>query len=148
MFSATSTAANIKNFGYIPAFLLGLSMENYVILAVFMGIDVLTGLIKVWRVHGGQDIKSRKIQAGVISKACILIIPILIVWAGRGVGIDLLWFGHGALGILILAELYSIVGNVTAISRKEEKSEFDAVSFALNKIKGMIENIITERKSK
>jgi phage-related holin len=123
-------------------------MENYTILAVFMGIDILTGLIKVWRVEGGSSIKSRKIQAGVISKAFILIIPIIIVWSGRGVGIDLSWFGHGALGMLILAEAYSIIGNIHAISRKEEKAEFDAVSFVLNKIKAIIENLIVERKIK
>ncbi len=146
MLSSTSTAFNIKNFGYIPAFLLGLSLENYIILAALMGIDVITGLIKAWRVDGGRSIKSRKIQAGVISKACILLIPIIVVWAGRGAGLELVWFGQGSLGILILAEAYSIVGNVHAISNKKERSEFDAVSFVLNKIKTIIEGIIVERR--
>lgn len=143
---STSTIANIKNFGYIPAFLVGLSMENYTILAVFMGIDIITGVIKSFKVSGGHSIKSRKIQAGILSKSCILIIPVLIVWAGRGVDVNLLWFGRGALGMLILAECYSIVGNIHAITRNKEKDEFDAVSFVLNKIKFIIEKLIVDRK--
>lgn len=145
MILSPTTTANIKNFGYIPAFLLGLSYENYTILAVFMGVDVLTGLIKAYKANGGSSIKSKKIQVGVLSKACILIVPIVIVWAGRGVELDFLWFAKGSLGMLVLAEAYSIIGNVHAIARGKEKSEFDALSFVLNKIKHVIEGVITER---
>ena len=142
--SATSTAIALKNLSYIPAFLLGLSMENYTILAVFMLIDVITGLLKAYKVKGGHSIKSFKLQLGIIKKICVIILPLLMVWTGRGVGVDFLKVAHGLLGVLIAAESYSIVGNVYAIYRKEESTEFDAVSFVLKKLQLFIEAFIRQ----
>ncbi len=131
---------------YLPVFLVGISMENYAILAIFMGIDILTGVVKSYHVQGPKSLTSYAMKVGVLSKSCLLLIPVIIAWAGKGVDLDLLWFARGSLAMLILAETYSIIGNIYAINRREEKGEFDAVSFVLKRIRDGIGDIIIKEK--
>lgn len=141
---ATTTAGGfgIKNLMYIPAFFLGLSMQSFGVLAAFMMIDVITGLVRAYTVHGGRSIKSYRLGAGILSKLCIILVPLLVVWGGEGAHIDLLLVGQGALSVLILAELYSILGNIQSIRLRKDVMEFDAVNFIVLKLRDYLESII------
>lgn len=134
----------IKNLFYIPAFLLGLSPESYFILSVFMLVDLLLGITRSVVLHGWQSIKSYKLTAGVISKLVVLTVPLIVVWAGRGSGIDLTFLGQWSIGVLVLSQAYSMLGHINAIREGEEKTEWDAVSFLLKKIRGILENILVD----
>lgn len=135
----TSTDEFVKNLLYIPAFLLGLSLQSFTILAVFMLVDVGTGLVRTYVVNGGHSIKSSRLGAGVLSKTCIILIPVLLVWGGEGAGINLLPVAQGTLSVLILAELYSILGNVQSIRLRKDIMEFDAVNFIILKLRDYLE---------
>lgn len=136
-----------KNLGYIPAFLLGLSTESYAILGAFMAIDMLLGIARVYTINGGVHIKSYKAKAGVISKLTILALPLLIVYLGKGVGLNLLPLAQWAIGAFLLAEFYSIVSNIYSIRLGKDIEEFDAVSFILKKIQKVIERLLLESSS-
>lgn len=137
----------MKNLAYIPAILLGLSQESYVILAVFMCIDTVLGIARVYVVHGGQYIRSYKMTAGIISKLCILLVPLLIAYMGKGMGLNMLWLAQWSLGALLLAQFYSIIANIYSIRVSRDIEEFDAMSWVLRRIQKIIEKLLLESSS-
>ena len=148
--AATSATAWvwIKNILYGPAVLIGLSTESYMILTVFMAADLVLGVTRAIYIGGGQAFKSYKLTAGVVSKLLVLAVPLIVVWAGRGAGVDLTMLGQGAIGILVLSQAYSMLGHINAIRSKEDKSEWDAVSFLLRKFRTMLEQLIIDGHNK
>ena len=131
-----------KNIGYLPMFLIGISMESYIILLVFMLVDTFTGVTKVYFLKGGHSIRSRELSRGILNKFLVIIIPLVLVWAGRGAGLDLLFLAKGVLGVFILSEAYSIIGNIQSIRTGKEKSEFDAVSYVITHSRDYLEKVI------
>ena len=132
----------IKNIAYIPAILLGLSLDSYFILAVFMSVDIVLGITRTIVIYGGKHFRSYRLSVGVISKLMMLIVPLIVVWTGKGVGLDLLFLAQWSLGALILAEAYSILGNIHAIRIRRDVPEFDAISWILQKIQITLISII------
>lgn len=134
MITTTSTTTTLKNLAYIPAILLGLSVDSYFILVVFMTVDIILGITRTAVVYGGRHIRSYRFSVGIISKLLMLIVPLLVVWTGKGVGINLFFLAQWSLGALILAEAYSILGNIHSIRLRKDIAEFDVVSWILQKI--------------
>lgn len=136
-----SATVVIKNLLYIPAALAGISMENYSILGILLIIDVFTG---VWRsavISGGDSVTSWKGINGLISKFLVLLIPLVVAYMGHGIGIDLNAMVGSALGILITATGYSIIGNIYGIRTGKAVREFDAVRFLLLQVEKLLERI-------
>lgn len=127
---------------YIPAFLLGLDFQSVYILAAFLVVDFFTGVMRAAIVNGGQAVRSSRMGAGALSKALVLTVPVLMVWGGKGAGIDLTWVGQGTISVLVLAELYSILGNIQSIRLRRDIMEFDAVNFIIVKLRDFLETKI------
>lgn len=144
MNSEISIITILKNLGYIPAIFLGLSFQSYTILAIFMIIDTIAGITRSGTLHGWRSVTSFKLTSGILAKSLIILLPLLIALAGIGIGIDLIFLAKGALGMLILAQLYSIIGNIYAIKVKKDIHEFDAVGWVLLKIKFTVEKILLD----
>lgn len=144
----TTIPLAVKNVSYIAIFLMGLPLDAYAILVSFMCLDIALGVTRSVVLHGPRSITSRLLTMGVVEKAMVLIIPALIVWTGRGAGIDLLFIGKGALSILVLAEAYSILGNIQAIRTKKDIKEYDAVTFLLKKLRDILEKLLKNRPEK
>jgi len=136
--------AILKNSSYIGAVFLGISLDNFSILAVFMLADTILGITRVAVVHGGRAIKSYRLVSGLVSKMSILLIPLVIAHTGKGIGLDLHYIATAALSILILSHAYSILGNIHSIYLKRDVYEFDAVSWALTRIQLGIERILKQ----
>lgn len=132
----------MKNVGYVPMLLLGLSGQSVLILAVFMLVDTVLGATRVGIVHGVKYVKSYKATVGLISKLCVLSVPLFTVWAGKGIGIDLFILATGTINVLILAQFYSIVSNIYSIYLRKDVEEFDAVSWVLRRVQMLIEKMI------
>lgn len=139
----TATAI-FKNLGYIGAIFIGLTLDSFLILAVFMIIDTILGVLRVGIVHGGRAIKSYRLVSGLVSKLTLVLIPLLIVYTGQGIGIDLQYLATSALSILILSHAYSIFGNIHSIRLRKDVYEFDAVSWLLTRIQLVIEKLIKQ----
>lgn len=147
MTESVSTITILKNIAYIPAILLGLSFDSYFILVVFMTVDIILGITRTYIIYDGSHIKSYCFSIGIISKLLMLIVPLLVVWTGKGVGVNLFFLAQWSLGALILAEAYSILGNIHSIRIKKDVPEFDVVSWILQKIQvSLIRLLQTERK--
>ena len=146
--TAATTTVVIKNMAYIAAFFIGLDVTNYTILAVFMGLDLVFGTVRAGVVHGWREVKSYKFISGIVSKLVVLSVPLIVVWAGKGIGIDLLFLARGALGMLILGEAYSVLGNVNSIYQKKDLPEFDIIATILYAVQKFFEKLFVTNRDK
>lgn len=134
-----------KHIMYAMAFLIGsvgMSVESFAILGVIVVVDTFTGVVRTIILHGGRSFTSTKLMSGIVSKAFIVSVPLLVVWSGKGAGIDMMGLGKGILSVLIFSELYSTLGNIYAIHIRKDVKEFDAVAFLLHKVRDIVENIL------
>ncbi|NCD11053.1 MAG: hypothetical protein EOL93_00750 [Epsilonproteobacteria bacterium] len=119
---------------------LELDYKKLTILISLMCLDMVTGTIKAYVAK--QDITSRRWVAGFLSKLVVLLIPFVIALMAKGVDIDVRWFVGLSLSILIVAESYSILGNVHTIKTGEAVAEIDAVSAIIKALREILENMI------
>ena len=110
------------------------------ILVVLMCIDMLTGTFKAYRTK--ENITSRRWIAGFLSKLVVLLIPFTIALMAKGVDFDVKWFIGFSLSIMVIAEAYSILGNIYTFKTGEAVEEIDAVSAIIKVIRNFLENMI------
>jgi phage-related holin len=138
----------LKNFAYIPAFMFGFLGDSNAagILLALMVVDTVFGIISSAIVDGGQSIKSRIAIRGIIAKCMIFIIPSVLYWTGVGAGVDFKLIAEGMMSMIILAETYSIMGHIYTVNTGKRQTEFDAVTYILNKIQRMLRLLIEDDK--
>ncbi len=143
-----TTWVTVKNCLYIPAFLAGLGcpLQACQYLVYLMIIDFVTGVVRAGMNHGWQSVKSSIGIAGIISKVTILLIPVTLIFAGKGVGMDFTMLIGGVLYILVLSESYSILGNVQSIRSGKDMPEFDAVALTLKQVRKFLLKILEKGK--
>lgn len=146
MDTPTTTYVTIKNLSYIPAMILGLSMHSYSSLAVLLIIDVITGAWRSSVLEGGQSVTSWKAVNGLVSKFLFLLIPLVVAFMGKGIGLELVSLAQSALGVLILATGYSIIGNIYTIRTGIRVKEFDAIRIILKQIEALLEKFEPQSK--
>lgn len=120
----------------------GLSTEAFAIFGVLIVLDTFTGVVRTIRIRGGKSFTSLQLTGGVISKGFVISVPLVVAWAGRGAGLDLTLVAQGILSVLILAEAYSILGNIHAIHIKKDVKEFDAVAWILGMARNRLEHYL------
>lgn len=139
----------LKNTSYAAVFLastmyLGITSVSVEVLAGLIVTDVVCGILKAGTVFGWQSVRSSVLQRGVIAKALVMIVPMVLALVGRGVGIDVGFLAQSTINVLILSEAYSIIGNIYAIRTGNAKVEFDAVAYVLSSVKNILKKIIVE----
>lgn len=137
----TSLPDVIKNFLYLPTFLVGMEMQSFTILIVFIMLDMITGIWRVAVIEGGHEIKSAKAINGLVSKMLFALIPLIVAYTGKGIGVDLTAFASGCLSLLIVSTAYSAIGNIYTIRSGKTVAEFDAVRLILNGMKRLLDNM-------
>ena len=110
------------------------------ILVVLMCIDMLTGTLKAYRTK--ENITSRRWIAGFLSKLVVLLVPFTIALMAKGVDFDVKWFIGFSLSIMVIAEAYSILGNIYTFKTGEAVEEIDAVSSIIKVLRNFLENMI------
>lgn len=98
-------------------------LTSFGVLLVF---DYITGLGKAY--HLGHSITSNKMKYGIVSKLSLIIVPLIINVAAKGLGSDSTILLDFVIVILILAEVYSIIGNIYSMRSGEEMPEYDAIT--------------------
>ena len=115
---------------------LEIAQEPFFLYALLLLIDYATGLLKAKTLN--ISITSNKMKYGILSKLSLLIIPIVIAIGTKALGAD----GHYALMsgmyILVLSEVYSIIGNIYSTRTKEELPEYDAVAMVGKRIRNFL----------
>lgn len=138
----------MKEAAYIPAAFLGISPESYAILAVFMFADFFLGVLRTVLLHGPASFKSYKLISGLVSKLLVLCTPLLVVWAGEGADIPLLFIAQWSVGVLVLAQAYSILGHINAIRTGQDTTEWDGVAWVMGGLRSVLEALLTDGHSK
>lgn len=133
----------LKNISYGVVFLatteyFGFNPESLGVLIVLMIVDITTGIIRACVQEGCHSVRSSIGVRGVLSKFLVLASLFSVGLAGQGVGFEMQAIVQGAVNILILAELYSILGNVHSARTGKRKNEFDAVAFLLKQVRGLL----------
>lgn len=140
MLEATTTIKIIWNFlivllSGVLAYL-EISQEPFTIFAILLVIDYITG---VWKAKTlGISITSNKMKYGLISKLSLLIIPIVLAMGAKATGADYHYILLSGMYILILSEIYSIIGNVYCMNTGEELPEYDAVAMLGKQIRNIL----------
>lgn len=141
----------IKAFSYgifVPLFAYtGISHELIIILSVLLFADIFTGAIRECLIG---KLKSRELMKGITSKVLLLIVPFILILVGKGVDIDMSPIAKLVLSTFIVAEGYSIIGNIVQIRMKDMSlGEQDAITMVLEKaqqiIKSLLESIMTKK---
>jgi phage-related holin len=141
--------AAIKNSGYVAVFLasahyLNLSPESAAVLGILITTDVVTGVLKSGTVNGWKSIRSSIMERGLVAKCLLIVAPITLAVAGKGIGVDLSTLAQTVVSLLILSEAYSIIGNIYAVRTGKITNEFDAVAYVLEGLKTLLKKVIVE----
>lgn len=135
--TALNTLTIAKNTSYGIAFLLSADFLGFdptagAILLTLMTIDVFTGTIRSASVNGLPSIKSSVGTRGLLAKILTIAGLLSIALAFKGVGFDPTGAVSGITSVFILAEAYSIIGNIHSTITKKPKAEWDAVAFLVS----------------
>ena len=143
----TSIWTAFKNSSYVLAFVafseyLDLAPESVGILTALIVLDIATGIAKSGILYGWRSICSSRLASGILAKMLLLLVPISLALAGKGVGMDLSILVQSAITVLILSQVYSIIGNIHAVQTKTDKNEFDAVAFIMHGVRDFLERFM------
>ncbi|MCT7643472.1 phage holin family protein [Aliarcobacter butzleri] len=101
----------------------GIPEKTFVVLCILMTVDIFTG---IWKGYILKELSSSPITTGLIKKSGLLI-ALYMIFLGVSVVSELNFIGNLFVGLFVLAELISIVGNIVAIREKYKVSEHDAL---------------------
>jgi toxin secretion/phage lysis holin len=150
MTSAATTAAavtSMKNISYVAAYFavtsqLGFVPQTLSLFMILMVFDIITGIYRTYIVEGGNAIQSRIGIKGVLSKMMLLVILFSVAITSKIIGFDPETYVNGAIVVLALGELYSIIGNIHSAHTGKPKSEFDAVTVLLKKLRDILDKYL------
>ena len=135
----------VLNLMYLPFITffsyLQLDAEAMGILGILVMIDFFIGIAKshVLKI----PITYERGVAGILSKVCVILIPITFAFMTMVVThIDFTTYLRWIIIALVIAESYSIMGNVLAIRTKNSRSELDLVSVIVRGIREIIEKAL------
>lgn len=139
----TSVLGWIKTFVYILAVYVGNALTYinvdsslFVGLSIMMVLDWITGVFKSRSL--GITISSKRAERGILEKSALLIIPLSIAYVAKIINIPLGVTIKTMFSLLIVAELYSIIGNCYCIYTGEDHKEYDAVTAVLKYVRNAI----------
>ncbi len=142
-----STWIAIKNASYVAAFFtttqyLGIMPESVGVLTALILIDIVTGVAKSGILYGWQTVRSSRLASGTLAKLLLVLIPMCLALAGKGVSVDMSALAQGSITVLVLSQAYSIIGNIHAVQTKTDKNEFDAVAYILRGLRDLLERVM------
>ena len=105
---------------------LEISQEPFTLFAILLIIDYITGIWKAKTLE--HSITSNKMKYGLISKLSLIIVPIVIAIGAKATGGDSHYILLAGMWILVLSEVYSIIGNIYSTRTKQEFPEYDALA--------------------
>lgn len=123
---------------------LGIDANVFLMFSILLVIDYVTGIGKAVRL--GKAITSNRMKYGIVSKLSLVLIPIVLAIGGKALHANFNEVLLVGMNILVLSEMYSIIGNIYAIRTGVELPEYDAVSSIGKKIRDILLKIDGESK--
>jgi hypothetical protein len=110
----------------------GIDHEAFYILTLLILIDYITGLGKCYR------LKLNQTSYTIVAKLSLILVPLAVALTSKGLEMNAELLVFVAMDILILSELYSIIGNIYTIRSGNLLPEYDAIALLANKIKNLM----------
>lgn len=104
------------------------------ILSILMIIDTVLGVWKSVRVNH-LKFTFKKLLWGIVSKATILLIPMILALTALAIGFDFRWLVELVLKILVVSEALSSITNIISIKENKNLENTDFVSVLLHGIR-------------
>lgn len=118
----------------------GLPIEPAIILGALMTIDFFSGL---GRAHSlNEQITSRRMKSGIASKLLLLLIPLAVALAAKGLGHDWGYLISFCVSAMILSELYSFISNIYAMKTGDDLPEIDVIKMLGKHIRTALERLM------
>ena len=121
----------------------GMAVEPAVILAILMVVDFFSGITKAWVT--GEPISSAKMKAGAAGKLLLLMIPLVLALAAKGMGVQWTWIVAWCVNVMILSEAYSFISNVYSIKTKKALPEWDAIAMIGGRLRQILESFASSK---
>lgn len=134
------TLTVVKTFIYGVFVFLDINADVVQILAILMGIDTILGIIKTFVLN--KRFTFKKLLFGLLSKAAVLIVPMILALTARALSFDFSWFVNAVLNILVVAEAFSSISNVISIKEKKELENSDFITILLKRIRNGLRTIM------
>jgi phage-related holin len=120
---------------------LNLDMDIVKVLMWLMLTDTIFGAVKAVKITKIKfDLKV--MLWGIVTKATILTIPMILALVAMGLGYDFIWLIDVVLKILVLHEGISIITNIISIRQNQNIVNADIISIMLLKIRGMFTGLL------
>ena len=103
-----------------------LNVEVFSIFTALVVTDFVTGVAKAHTI--GESITSNKAKYGIISKLSLIVLPVVMAAASKAIGQDAGTLFIWGMNLLIISEVYSVIGNIYTIRSGEELPEWDVIS--------------------
>jgi len=136
------------NLFYIPFIwimqYLKMDVEVFSILATLLTIDIITGWAKTLAL--GDKPKSRRLAKGVIAKAVLILVPIVLALGFKALHIDSTAMFYAMIDAILLSEVYSIIGNIYTIRTGKFAEEYDVLSMILKLIRRMLNKLLEDER--
>lgn len=131
----------IKTALYLFFMFLNLDMDIVKILSILMITDTVLGALKSMFL---KDLKFtfRKLLWGIISKATILTIPMVLALVALGLGFDFKWLVSLVLKILVISEAISSITNILSIRKKQNIENTDYISSMLRGLREFLKKTV------
>jgi phage-related holin len=142
--SKISLFATMKNSSYFLVYIwvtafLSIEPQASAILLTLMVVDVITGIVRSAVLNGMVSIKSSIGTRGLLAKILTISGILSVALAFKGVGFEPSHAVGGIIAVFILAETYSILGNVHSAITRVPKNEYDAVAFLIGLVRSLLE---------
>lgn len=115
---------------------IGVRHDIVMTLTILMVADYFSGIIKAWKLN--IDVTSKRSNKGIIEKITLLAIPFSMGLVFKVVHIPIGITIQTVFTLLIVAELYSFIGNCYCIYTGKDIKEFDAVTYMLRFLKDVL----------
>ncbi len=120
----------------------GIPLEKFWILGILILVDVFTALIRQ-AVIDPRTLSSRTGLVGTVSKMCVILIPFVVAIVGKGAGFDVSVLVSACISIIMVAEGWSIFGNIgQIISKDQSRNEYDAITLLIKKLQDVFKGVI------
>lgn len=124
---------------------LNFSPDGLIVLMGLMIIDTVTGIIRSGMLNGCPSIQSSIGTRGLLAKILTLTGIFSFALAAKGVGFNLNAEISAVVNVFILAESYSIIGNIYSALHKTPKNEYDAIAWLLRLVRSILEKTLSTK---
>jgi phage-related holin len=115
----------------------GIDTEVFAIFSALIVVDFVTGIIKARQL--GQRVTSNKAKYGVASKFSLVLLPIVMAAGAKAIGQDASTLFVWGMNLLIISEVYSVIGKIYTVRTGIELPEWDVISLLGKRIRERFE---------